>query len=306
MMRKLFLFIQLIISLIIGCVKAPEQDPYVVVLGIAQDGGAPHAGCQKDCCATRWNDPSKYLMVSSIGIVDPNTKETWIIDATPDFPKQLEILTGNDHNKLKGIFLTHAHIGHYTGLMFLGREVMGSNSVPVYAMPKMAKYLRSNGPWSQLVDMENIVIKKLKDERSVKLNDRIKVTPFQVPHRDEFSETVGYKIEGANKSLIFIPDIDKWSKWDKDIVTIVKENDYAILDGSFYQNGEITGRDMSEIPHPFIIESLETLKSSLDNSEVYFIHLNHTNPALIKESEAQKQILKAGFKIAEPKQIINF
>mgnify|MGYP001161245424 FL=1 len=306
MMRQLFLFIQLIISLIIGCVKAPEQDPYVVVLGIAQDGGAPHAGCQKDCCAIRWNDPSKYLMVSSIGIVDPNTKETWMIDATPDFPKQLEILTGNDHNKLKGIFLTHAHIGHYTGLMFLGREVMGSNSVPVYAMPKMAKYLRSNGPWSQLVDLENIVIEKLKDERSVKLNDRIKVTPFQVPHRDEFSETVGYKIEGANKSVIFIPDIDKWSKWDKDIVTIVKENDYAILDGSFYQNGEIIGRDMSEIPHPFIIESLETLKSSLDNSEVYFIHLNHTNPALIKESEAQKQILKAGFKIAEPKQIINF
>ena len=306
MMKQSFLFIQLIISLIIGCVKAPEQDPYVVVLGIAQDGGAPHAGCQKDCCATRWNDPSKYLMVSSIGIVDPNTKETWMIDATPDFPKQLEILTGNDHNKLKGIFLTHAHIGHYTGLMFLGREVMGSNSVPVYAMPKMAKYLRSNGPWSQLVDLENIVIEKLKNERSVKLNDRIKVTPFQVPHRDEFSETVGYKIEGANKSLIFIPDIDKWSKWDKDIVTIVKENDYAILDGSFYQNGEIIGRDMSEIPHPFIIESLETLKSSLDNSEVYFIHLNHTNPALIKESEAQKQILKAGFKIAEPKQIINF
>ena len=306
MMRQLFLFIQIIISLIIGCVKSPEQDPYVVVLGIAQDGGAPHAGCQKDCCATRWNDPSKYLMVSSIGIVDPHTKETWMIDATPDFPKQLEILTGNDHNKLKGIFLTHAHIGHYTGLMFLGREVMGSNSVPVYAMPKMAKYLRSNGPWSQLVDLENIVIEKLKDERSVKLNDRIKVTPFQVPHRDEFSETVGYKIEGANKSLIFIPDIDKWSKWEKDIVTIVKENDYAILDGSFYQNGEIIGRDMSEIPHPFIIESLETLKSSLDNSEVYFIHLNHTNPALIKESEAQKQILKAGFKIAEPKQIINF
>jgi len=306
MMRQLFLFIQLINSLIIGCIKSPEQDPYVVVLGIAQDGGAPHAGCQKDCCATRWNDPSKYLMVSSIGIVDPHTKETWMIDATPDFPKQLEILTGNDHNKLKGIFLTHAHIGHYTGLMFLGREVMGSNSVQVYAMPKMAKYLRSNGPWSQLVDMENIVIKKLKDERSVKLNDRIKVTPFQVPHRDEFSETVGYKIEGSNKSLIFIPDIDKWSKWDKDIVTIVNENDYAILDGSFYQNGEITGRDMSEIPHPFIIESLETLKSSLDNSEVYFIHLNHTNPALIKESEAQKQILKAGFKIAEPKQIINF
>jgi len=28
-------------------------------------------------------------------------------------------------------------MGHYTGLMHFGREVMGTNNLPVYAMPKM-------------------------------------------------------------------------------------------------------------------------------------------------------------------------
>ena len=297
-MKKL-LSILLFVLLIIGCSKPPYKDPYIVFLGIAQDGGVPHAGCSKSCCDNRWADPKKHLMVSSLGIVDPNSNEVWMIDATPDFPEQFRVLTENNLKKLKGVFLTHAHIGHYTGLMHLGREVMGSKSVPVYAMPKMGKYLRKNGPWSQLIALKNISIKKLKNEKTIELNNRVSLTPFLVPHRDEFSETVGYKIQGPNKSIIFIPDIDKWDKFDKDIVKIVSNNDIAILDGSFYQNGEIPGRDISEIPHPFIIESIDLMKSISDISDIFFIHLNHTNPALIENSDAQKQILDSGFNIAE-------
>jgi len=299
-------YIFFIILLTIGCSKPLKIDPYIIILGIAQDGGVPQAGCNKVCCANRWNNPSKRLLVSSLGIVDPETNETWMIDATPDFPEQFEILTKNNLNTFKGVLLTHSHIGHYTGLIHLGREVMGAKSVPVYTMPKMKNYLESNGPWSQLVNLKNIDLKKLSDGNSIDLNHRIKITPFLVPHRDEFSETVSYKIEGPNKSIIFIPDIDKWSKWEKDIIKIVDENDYALLDGSFFQNGEIPGRDISEIPHPFIIESLNKLKSSSKKSKVYFIHLNHTNPALIENSDAQQKIINAGFNIAQPKQIITF
>ena len=305
-MIKKINYLFLIPLLTIGCLKPLKLDPYIIILGIAQDGGVPHAGCNKVCCVNRWNDPSKKILVSSLGIVDPETSETWMIDATPDFPQQFEILTKNNLNTFKGVLLTHAHIGHYTGLIHLGREVMGTKSVPVYTMPIMKNYLESNGPWSQLVNLKNIELKKLKDGTSIDLNNRIKITPFLVPHRDEFSETIGYKIEGPNKSIIFIPDIDKWSKWEKDIVKIVDENDYALLDGSFFQNGEIPGRDMSEIPHPFIVESLNKLESSKKISKVYFIHLNHTNPALIKGSNAQQQIINAGFNIAQPKQVIAF
>ena len=127
------------------------------------------------------------------------------------------------------------------------------------------------------------------------------ITPFLVPHRDEYSETVGYKIQGPNKSLIFIPDIDKWEKWDKDIVNIASEKDYALIDGSFYTANELPGRDMSEIPHPFIIESMAKFKSLSNNDKfkIHFIHLNHTNPALTNNSNAQNQIKNTGFNIAQ-------
>lgn len=290
-----------------ACSQKANQSPYVIVLGIAQDGGVPHASCSKSCCINRWDKPEKKVMVTSLGIVDPNSNETWMIDATPDFPKQLEILTGNNIEKLKGIFLTHAHIGHYTGLMHLGREVMGAKSVPVYTMPRMKKYLSASGPWSQLINLNNIELNKLKNGKKVKLNKRISITPFLVPHRDEYSETVGYKIQGPNKSLIFIPDIDKWEKWDKDIINIASENDYALIDGSFYTANELPGRDMSEIPHPFIIESIAKLKSLSNNDKfkIHFIHLNHTNPAIIQGSKAYKIINEAGFKLANQKQIFN-
>ena len=303
-MNKL-LSILFFVLLMSGCSKPNYKDPYIVILGIAQDGGVPHAGCSKSCCINRWSDPKKHLMVSSLGIVDPNSNETWLIDATPDFPKQFKFLTDNNIKRLKGIILSHAHIGHYTGLMHLGREVIGAKSVPVYAMPKMSKYLKQNGPWSQLVSLKNILIKKLNDEKTVRLNKRISLTPFLVPHRDEFSETVGFKIEGPNKSIIFIPDIDKWDKFDKDILKIVSTNDVALLDGSFYQNGEIPGRDMSEIPHPFIIETIDLMKKISERSDIFFIHMNHTNPALIQDSNAQKNILDSGFKIAEFGQMIS-
>ncbi|MBT4308614.1 MAG: pyrroloquinoline quinone biosynthesis protein PqqB [Candidatus Marinimicrobia bacterium] len=293
------------ISLFSGCSKQTVQSPYVIVLGIAQDGGAPHAGCQKICCINRWGDPNERIMVVSLGIVDPNSNETWLIEATPDFPKQMEILTGNDFDNLKGIFLTHAHIGHYTGLIHLGREVMDTKSVPVYSMPKMTKYLKSNGPWSQLVKLENIKIKQMKNNRTVKLNDRLSVTPFIVPHRDEYSETVGYKIDGPNLSLIYIPDIDKWEKWDENILDIVKKNDYALLDGSFFNNAELPHRDMSEIPHPFLIESMTKFESlsTNDKTKIHFIHLNHTNPALIDNSNETIQLKTNGFQVASLKQV---
>ena len=294
-------FLILFLLFFSACSQKVNQSPYVIVLGIAQDGGVPHASCSKSCCINRWDKPEKKVMVTSLGIVDPNTNETWMIDATPDFPKQFELLTQNNQEKLKGIFLTHAHMGHYTGLMHLGREVMGAKSIPVYAMPRMKKYLSSNGPWSQLVILDNIELNKLKNGKKVKLNKRMSITPFLVPHRDEYSETVGYKIQGPDKSLIFIPDIDKWEKWDKDIVNIASENDYALIDGSFYTANELPGRDMSEIPHPFIIESMAKFKSLSNNDKfkIHFIHLNHTNPALTNNSNAQNQIKNTGFNIAQ-------
>ena len=276
-----------------------KDQPYVVILGVAQDGGAPHAACEKSCCIHKWNDPTLHNKVSSIGIVDPISNEVWMIDATPDFAEQLHLLTNNNSRDLKGIFLTHAHIGHYTGLMHLGREVMGAKNTKVSVMPKMENFLRNNGPWSQLVKLENVSLNSLRDNKSVQLNSRLTITPFKVPHRDEFSETVGYRIDGPSKSLVFIPDIDKWSKWHIDIIEVVENSDYSLLDGTFYDINELPGRDMSQIPHPFIIETMDLFKNSDKKNSIYFIHLNHTNPALDKNSKEYNNILDNGFNVTK-------
>ena len=282
-------------------INKSSTNPYVIVLGIAQDGGAPHAGCIKECCEEKWDNPTQHARVSSIAIVDPATKESWIIDATPDFALQLTAID----NQLNGIFLTHAHIGHYTGLIHLGREVMGAKEVPVYAMPRMKQFLETNGPWNQLVNLGNISIQEINDNGVVQLNERLSIVPFLVPHRDEYSETVGYKVQGPNKSLIFIPDIDKWDKWESSIKELVEDNDYSLLDGTFYDINELPGRDMSKIPHPFIIETMEIFEDSIYRNSIHFIHLNHTNPALNKKSNEYKKIIYNGFNIVERGNIFN-
>ncbi len=286
--------------------KFQTSKPYILVLGIAQDGGYPHAGCQRKGCQQLFAEGKKGHLVSCIAIIDPASRQSWMIDATPDFPEQLDMLEKMTGTKLAGIFLTHAHIGHYTGLMYLGREVMGTKQMPVYAMPKMKDFLENNGPWSQLVSLQNIVIQPLTANAPVVLTEHLSIQPFLVPHRDEYSETVGYEINGPEQTAIFIPDINKWSIWERDIVAEVKRVDIALLDGSFYENGEIPGRDMSEIPHPFVTESMELFNqlNTENRSKIHFIHINHTNSLLRQRSTARKEVRRAGFAVAEEGQRI--
>ena len=287
------------ILLLLGCLKSNNL-PYIVVLGIAQDGGLPHAGCISNCCKKLW-DTKENKKVSSIGIVDPKTGQSWLIDATPNFAAQLHILENIHKTKLSGIFLTHAHIGHYSGLLQLGREVMGAKYMPVYAMPRMKDFLNKNGPWNQLSSIGNIKIINLKNSKEIKLSSQLYIEPFLVPHRDEFSETVGYRIVSNNKSLIYIPDIDKWDKWDQDIFQVVLHTDYALLDGTFYSSDEIPHRDMSEIPHPFITETMNLLDdmNSKNRKKIYFIHFNHSNSAINYTSSASNIIRSKRFNVAK-------
>ncbi|MBJ2176257.1 pyrroloquinoline quinone biosynthesis protein PqqB [Aureibaculum sp. A20] len=290
-------------------VPAKSNNPYILVLGNAQDAGYPQIACQKECCNRVSLNPELKRFVSSIAVVDPISNESWIFDATPDFTAQTKLLSRyvKDKPLPDGIFLTHAHIGHYTGLMFLGREALGAIKMPVFAMPKMQQFLTENGPWSQLIELENIDVKPLQKDSIIILNSRISVQPIQVPHRDEFSETVGFIIKNQHKKALYIPDIDKWEKWNRKITDYIKEVDLAIVDATFFKEGEIN-RDMSEVPHPFVEESLALFEnlSEGDKMKVFFIHFNHTNPLLIEGSDAQKLVQNKGFNIAKQGLVISF
>lgn len=285
-----------------GTVFAEERAPYIYILGVAQDAGFPQAGCYRPHCMPGWNDPERKITATSLGLIDPSSKKKYIFEATPDLPEQLFLLeqeAPSDDFSLNGIFITHAHIGHYTGLMYLGREAMGAHGLPIYVMPKMEQYLRENGPWSQLIALNNISLMPLRNDRSEVLNN-LKVTPFLVPHRDEFSETVGYSIQGPKKTALFIPDINKWSQWKENILERIQLVDYALIDATFYDNNELPGRDMSKIPHPFVVETMATLSllPREQREKVWFIHMNHTNPLLNSNSDQAQEVRAQGFNIA--------
>ena len=267
------------------------------ILGVVQDGGMPHLGNNKTCCENIKKD--KY--VTSLMLMNNENNESFLFDASPDINKQLNFMGDRIKKDLKGIFLTHAHIGHYTGLMYFGREALNSKLVNVYAMPRMKKFLEENGPWSQLVSLQNISIIELSNESKISIDSNVIVQPVEVPHRAEFSETVGYKIYGPNKTALFIPDIDKWYLWEKSILDEIKQVDYAIIDATFYDSKEVNYRDISEIPHPFVTESMD-LFNSIDIKEknkIYFIHLNHTNPLINKDSDQYKLVRNKGYNVAE-------
>ena len=294
------IFRLLIIFFLFTSFQLPPKDPFIVVLGTAQDAGYPQIGCDKECCKKYWDKKIGKQKVSCIALFDPSTNQKWIFDATPDLTEQLHKADKIQKGNLSGIFLTHAHIGHYTGLMYLGKEALNAKEVAVYAMPRMYDYLQSNGPWSQLVRLSNIKLQKIKADSSIKLTDKIFVIPILVPHRDEFSETVGYSIKTENKTLLFIPDIDKWQKWDMDIKQLAKKHDYLIIDGTFYKDGELPGRNMSEVPHPFVQESMELFKdlTSAEKQKIWFIHFNHTNPLIDKSSNEYKEMKSKGFNVS--------
>jgi pyrroloquinoline quinone biosynthesis protein B len=308
-LRKLCYLAVFIIS-VIGCTtndvainKTNQAKQYITILGTAQDGGFPHIGCQKKCCDDFYKGILPKQQVVSLGLVDKESQQKFLFEATPDISTQLADLEKN-HLKtntiIDGVFMTHAHMGHYAGLLYFGKEALGKKDIPVYAMPKMKEFLSNNGPWSQLVTTQNIVFLDLQKDSIVPLSNALKVTPFLVPHRDEFSETVGYKIEGKTNSALFIPDINKWSLWEKNIVEEVKKVDYAFIDATFFKEGEIN-RPMSDVPHPFIEETVALFEneSLATKNKVIFIHFNHTNPALQSNSKERNDLELLGFRFAK-------
>lgn len=283
------------------------SDILVKVLGTAQDGGIPQIGCYCPNCQQARKDPRLSRLISSLAILDLRNNKAYIIDATPDLRIQYDRIherlarkKSGRKNVPDGILLTHAHIGHYTGLIFYGYESLSTQNLPVYCSRRMGDFLSSNGPWDQLVRMKNISLQYFDLNKKNNLSENISVEPFRVPHRDEYSDTLGLKIIGPKKSLLYIPDIQSWSEWNRSIKEEVEKTDIAILDGTFFSPEELPGRDLTKIGHPFITTSLKILKDTVRSGrkKVFFTHLNHTNLALNPEGKERRTVFEAGCGIA--------
>ncbi len=284
-----------------------------IVLGRAQDGGLPHLGCVRACCEEA-RRTGRLETPACLGVHDRETGRVLLIEATPAIEFQtalLHRLSGVEaapREPVSGVLLTHAHIGHYAGLIQLGREVASTRRTPVWTTPRFAAFLRGNGPWSQLVELEQIELREIQPGSSVGDRDPVAFEPipglqveaFLVPHRDEFSDTVAYKLRGPNATVLFCPDVDRWDAHQGLLERLLEGVDVAYVDATFYDGRELPGRNILEVPHPPMVRTMELLEAvgRATPGRIRFIHLNHTNPAL-NDADLQRAIKERGFAVAD-------
>jgi pyrroloquinoline quinone biosynthesis protein B len=287
-------FLALFAALLLLAAARPPG-PRVVVLGTAQDGGLPQIGCDCSHCSLARRDPKAARRVASLAIHIAKTGHVYLVDTTPDLPAQIEQIHTfrahpagkTDRAPVDGILLTHAHIGHYLGLAHFGFEALSTKGIPVWASPRMVAYLRANGPWSQLVKLDNIALREFQPGEAFALEEGITVKPIPVPHRDEYSDTMAFVIRGPKKALLYVPDTDTWKTWSRPLTEVIaaEKVDIALLDATFYSADELPDRDVSKIKHPLVTGTMDLLEPLVKAGKlrVFFTHMNHSNPAVEKD-----------------------
>lgn len=281
---------------------------HALVLGTAQDGGFPQVGCYSAACdhgrALHAQGRGRY--VASLALVEPAAERFYLVDATPDLTRQIDLIgepgfrrRAAERRPFDGVFLTHAHIGHYVGLALLGNEGLGVRDTPVYCTRSMSDFLASNAPWSLLVEQGRLVPRALDLGRRHRIDEHLEVEPWKVPHRDELSDTVAFVFHGPGASLLYLPDINAWAAWDRDVASAVAGVDIALLDGSFWSVDEVPGRSLADIPHPLVPQTMALLGEVVGrDTRVLFTHLNNTNPVLAEGGAQEREVRRRGFEIA--------
>lgn len=299
----------------VGMATARHAGPYVRAIGTVQDGGMPQTACDCERCDAARRDPALARRVASLAVVLPESGRVVLVDATPDLPAQLEALDDVrddpadrvDRAPVDGVLLTHAHLGHYLGLAHFGFESINTRDLPVWCTPRMAAYLRDNGPWSQLVSLRNVDLREVApvpksgegEAGRVDLGEGVTAEALAVPHRDEYSDTVAWRLRGPRRTLLYLPDVDGWEEWGEGLPRAFEGVDVAVVDGTFYSNDELPDRDVSKIGHPRIAESVARFGEEVraGRLEVVFTHLNHSNPALDEDSPERRALEDAGFRV---------
>ena len=272
----------------------------VTLLGLAQDGGRPQPGCTRQCCQGLLEED--YRSPVSLGIKTGSGK-VLLIEATRDLGRQLRMM-GNP--SIDHLFITHAHLGHVDGLGLFGRETMSARHIKLHCSPSMHDLIEATPAWNQLLQQKVLEASAFP---SVEIDD-VTIEFIPVPHRAELSDMHATIIRGQEKSLLFLPDHDSWNETLEahgcdSIRTFLQKFsiDVALVDGTFWSGGELKGRDMSVVPHPTVEESLKRLgQRKGGDPELYFIHLNHTNPLYNPQSEASRQLSESGWSIGHETQ----
>lgn len=285
----------------------------VIVLGSAQDGGFPQWDCNCVNCQLSRSGELRFRLRSSLALED-DLGNIIILDASPDLKHQVDVIGSSRQrigricsdrvSPIDAILITHAHWGHVMGLLEFSAGA--SFEVPVYCSPSVSSIIYASPVFRSLIDGDFIRIMEFKDNIPLEIvNYRgqktyFKLEAFKVPHREDFTDTYGFKIFHKSSSITYIPDI---KVLDEEIIRKIDDTDFLFFEGTFYWDDELwrvskIKRTSKELGHIPIVESLLILRE-LEIDMKYYIHLNHTNPVLRSGSDERRSVEDAGIKIVD-------
>ncbi len=271
----------------------------VTLLGVAQDGARPQAGCIQPCCAGLTADDTMFPV--SLGIID-DSGAGHLIEATRYLGEQFRIWGAAS---LDSVWLTHAHFGHVDGLGLFGKETMASRDLDLHVSDEMFHLMEETPQWALMLKQGVFQDRVFQNGELISKSERLSIIPIVIPHRDELSDMHAFLICGANKRLLFFPDHDSWQQTldchrQPDIRSWLRhlQVDIALLDGTFWSEEELGGRSQQDVPHPPVKQTLQMLgERKAGDPEIIFIHLNHTNPLYDESSLAYEEVTSNGWKV---------
>jgi pyrroloquinoline quinone biosynthesis protein B len=266
----------------------------LIILGSGQDGGSPQVG--------QPSSESQPRCASSVAVVGPEGAVV-LLDASPDLRTQSQALLGSDlyppnrASFVDGVCITHAHMGHYAGLLHFGKEAAAESGLPLLGTKRFLAYMEANDPWAELIrdgHLDPIAI----DGMEASIDGDLTLSAIAVPHRDEYSDTIAFSISVAGQPwLLYLPDIDDWQSWDE-AEQVIARHEVALLDATFSSVHELPGRDISAIRHPLVPDTIERFAHLVADTQIVLTHINHSNSLGNPDAAITRQAASAGFIVA--------
>jgi pyrroloquinoline quinone biosynthesis protein B len=268
----------------------------LLILGSGQDAGSPQVG--RDGSNGLARTASSVAVISSDGTV-------LLFDASPDIRVQYQRLAEfcGYAPPLDGVFVTHGHMGHYSGLLHFGKEGASTDDLPLFAPESVLEFLEANEPWASLFTGGNLIPIAI-DDAAATLGE-ITVTSVPVPHRAEFTGTVGYSIAVNDVPWVFyLPDIDGWDEWPE-ADTVFGSHQVCLIDATFSSPDELPGRDLAAIKHPLVTDTIGRFRHLTDDRTMMLTHINHSNPLGVPDAPITVETRDLGFAIAYDGRVID-
>lgn len=298
------------------------------ILGSAAGGGFPQWNCNcPNCSALRQGTLKGRARTQAQVAVSPKPGSWFLLNASPDLRQQLAATPelapslAAAASPVSTILLTSADVDCVMGLLHL-REFQ---PLRIFSTPAVRRILteengilrvltRSNPPvhWDNLPP-ERLLPLLPPSALGMKDGFFCKAIPLSGSFPDYVSDSlrhslspdeavIGLQFIHKEKRVFYAPSLPGTGEdWRR----AVDESDLALLDGTFWKDGELitanrsrkTAREMGHIPlsgaHGLLSQPFR-----IGRTRKVLIHLNNTNPVLNEESPEHRAVRDAGFEIA--------